>query len=66
MVCFLHLRKDAVELKQVQRKPTKMIKQLPGKRNPTNAGLFVMDRKKLRRGTVEYYKIMKAIPRKLV
>lgn len=39
MVCSLHLRKDAVELKQVWRKPTKKIKQLPDKGRPKNAGL---------------------------
>lgn len=39
MVCSLHLRKDAVESKQVQRKPIKMIKQLPDKGRPKNAGL---------------------------
>lgn len=66
MVCFLRLRKDAVEVKQVQRKPIKVIKQLPDKRKHTNAGLFVMEKKKLRRGTAEYYKIMTAISRKLV
>ena len=66
MVCSLHLRKDAVELKQVQRKPTKMIKQLPDKGKPKNAGHFVMERKTLRRGTAEYYQIMKAVSRKLV
>lgn len=65
MVCSLHLRKDAVELKQVQRKTTKMIKQLPNKGEPKNAGLFVMERKTLR-GTIKYYKIMKAISRRLV
>jgi len=54
MVCSLHVRKKAAELKQVQRKPTKMIKQMPDKGEPTNAGLFVMERKMLRRGTAEY------------
>lgn len=65
MVCSLRLSKDPVELKQVQRKTTKIIKQLPNKGELKNAGLFVMERKTLR-GTVEYYRIMMVISRRLV
>lgn len=43
-----------------------MIKQLPDKGKPKDAGVFVMEKETLRKGRVEYYKIMKAIPGKLV
>lgn len=61
MVCSLHLSKDARKLKQVQRKTTKMTKQLPDSGEPRNVGLSVMERKTLSKETFEDYKIMKAI-----
>lgn len=61
MVCSLHLSKDARKVKQVQRKTTKMIKQLPDSGEPRNVGLSVVERKTLSKETFEDYKIMKAI-----
>lgn len=44
------------ELKQVW---GKMIKKMPFKENPKNAGVFVIEWTMLRTGTAEYYKLIK-------